>query len=328
MIISQTPLRISIVGGGSDLKDFYSKYSGAVLSATIDKYIYVIIKERFDDLIYINYSKREVVENINDIKHELIRETLIKSGIEKGVEITTLADIPSAGSGLGSSSSVTVGLLNAFYAYTGKQVTPEQLARDACEIEIDICGKPIGKQDQYIVAYGGVRIIVFDQDDTVTVNRVNFNNDGRRVFGSNLLLFNTNITRKADSILSEQTREMKKNYEILKQMRDQVSIAREILESNHDYRDVGNILKDAWENKKQLTRLISNKVVDEMYEKAISAGAIGGKIAGAGGGGFLLLYVPREYQNAVRQSLKGYHELPFMLELDGSKIIFNIRRSC
>jgi D-glycero-alpha-D-manno-heptose-7-phosphate kinase len=326
MIISQTPLRISLVGGGTDLEDFWSEEPGAVLSMAIDKYVYVIVKERFDDLIYINYSQKEIVENVAEIKHDLVRESFLKAEINSGVEITTLADIPSEGSGLGSSSSIIVGLLNAFYAYRGKQVMAEQLAQEACEIEIDILGKPIGKQDQYISAYGGLKEITFNSDDTVTVEEVKIHNNHRRVFGSNILLFYTDITRQSSFILTEQKAYIQNKMELLRKMRNQVPNVRKVLEDNDDFDEIGHILHQAWELKKQITDKISNPVIDEMYQKAREAGALGGKISGAGGGGFLLVYVPRKDQNNVRKALKGYREFPFMLDPYGSRILFNVKR--
>ena len=186
MIISQTPLRISFVGGGSDLEDFWKVHPGKVISTTIDKYIYVIIKGRFDNKIYLNYSNKEIVNSVNDIKHDLIREAMIKTGVVESIEITTLADIPSEGSGLGSSSSVTVGLLNALYAYKGTLVTAEKLAREACDIEINILGKPIGKQDQYSVAYGGLNTFCFNKDGSVSKEKIKLSSRSLRMIGSNL----------------------------------------------------------------------------------------------------------------------------------------------
>jgi D-glycero-alpha-D-manno-heptose-7-phosphate kinase len=327
MIISQTPLRISFVGGGTDLKDFWSVKPGAVLSTTIDKYVYVVIKERFDDYIYVNYSQKEIVDKPSDLQHDLVREAMIKTDIKGGVEITTLADIPSEGSGLGSSSSITVGLLNAFYAYQGEQVTAAQLAQEACEIEIDILGNPIGKQDQYVAAYGGLREITFNPDETVTIESIKIQNSHKRSFGSNLLLFYTDTTRHSSDILIEQKAKTHKKIDILTQMRDQVYSLRKILESNDYYDRSGQILHEAWLYKKQLSGNISNPEINKMYQQARDAGALGGKISGAGGGGFLLVYVPREKQNAVRTALKDYRHFPFMLEPDGSKIIFNIKRA-
>ena len=327
MIISQTPLRISFVGGGTDLEPFYHIEEGKVVSTAVDKYVYVIVKERFDDLIYINYSRKEIVEDVSQIKHELVREAMKKTGLSHGIEITTLADIPSEGSGLGSSSSVTVGLLNAFYTYLGRQVTAEQLAQEACEIEIEILGKPIGKQDQYIAAYGGVREITFHPDSQVTVEKVDIPNNNIRVFVSNILLFYTDITRKSSSILEDQKRKTRDKFDILRAMRDQVPQFRRILENGVPFDDCGHLLHEAWLMKRQLTSKISTGSIDRMYERAHKAGALGGKISGAGGGGFLMLYVPREKQNQVRDAMSEYRELPFMFDSDGSKIIFNVRRT-
>jgi D-glycero-alpha-D-manno-heptose-7-phosphate kinase len=322
MIISKTPLRISFAGGGTDLPSFYEKDYGAVLSSTIDKYLYVIIKERFDDLIYVNWKKKEIANSPNEIEHDLVRESLKKTGIDKAVEITTLADIPSEGSGLGSSSSLTVGLLNAFYAFKGKNISNEKLAKEACEIEIDIIRKPIGKQDHYAAAFGGLNEILFFKDGSVKVNKVKLTNEKLRVLGSNLLLFYTNITRKADDILKNQKEKTDVLFKTLLQMRNQVHILKSYLE-NASNDSLGMIMKNGWAMKKSLHSLISNNQIDDMYEKALNAGAMGGKICGAGSGGFLLLYVPREQQNSVRDALKEYRELPFMFDKYGSRIIFN-----
>jgi len=324
MIISKTPLRISLIGGGTDLKDFYKNNLGRVISTTIDKYIYVIIKERFDDLIVLHYTENEIVNEVNKIKHELIREALVKVGITKGIEIITLADIPSKGTGLGSSSTLTVGLLNALYTYKGIQVTQEKLARDACEIEIDILNKPIGKQDQYISAYGGLRKFTFLKNEKVDIKYFNLSSNERRILGSNLTLHFTNIIRDANSILEKQKTNIEvKNKELLfiSDLVDDVELAIE----SKNYNEIGNVLKKNWGAKKLLTDNISNNVIDTMVDKAISNGATGCKIAGAGGGGFLLSYVPREKQDIYREAMKEYKELPFMIDPFGSRIIFNIR---
>lgn len=325
MIISQTPLRISFAGGGTDLPSFYHQEEGWVISSAIDKYVFVIIKERFDDKIYINYSKKEIVDSVAEIEHDLVREAMRKTGVDHGVEITTLADIPSSGSGLGSSSSITVGLLNAFYAYRGELVTAEQLAREACEIEIDILGKPIGKQDQYIAAYGGFRFFRFQPNEEVIVERITLENSRKRKFGSNLLLFFTGTTRSADRILTEQNHNLNQHRDVLRTMKLQAAQIRDCIETDQLER-VGEIMAASWDNKKKLASQISNAEIDRMYQRAIEAGALGGKISGAGGGGFLLLYCPRENQNRVREALKDYREFPFFLERHGSKIIFNMGR--
>lgn len=324
MIISQTPLRISFVGGGTDLKSFYQDEDGMVLSSAIDKYVYVIVKERFDNKIYINYSIKEIVDEVAEIRHELVREAMKRVGIARGVEITTLADVPSEGSGLGSSSSITVGLLNALYHYAGIQVTLEQLAQEASEIEIDICKKPIGKQDQYIAAYGGLNKILFHPDGSVSVSRVPVLNKNLLMIGAGLLLFYTNRTRKADVILKKQKQKTEDKRDVLRKMKNFVPALEESLKKS-SFNDLGKLLNENWLLKKSLVSAISNPGIDDMYRKALDAGAMGGKICGAGGGGFLLLYVPNESQDKVRAALKEYRELPFMLDSFGSRIIFNIR---
>lgn len=325
MIITQTPLRISFAGGGTDFKGYYEKSGGAVLSSAIDKYIYVIVKERFDKKIRIGYSRTEMVDAVSEIEHELAREALRMTGVDSGIEIATMADIPSEGSGLGSSSAVTVGLLHALYAFKGELVTPETLAKQACEIEIGVLGKPIGKQDQYIAAYGGLRFIEFHADDTVSVTTVPMDDDKRRRFGENILLFYTGVTRKADVILSEQKDNIDSQVETLDRIRAQAQEVRDALLEGVMNR-VGRILDTGWRNKRQLAGRITNSAIDSMYDRALDAGASGGKIAGAGGGGFLLLYCPPDRQAQVREALSDLKELPFALERDGTKVILNARR--
>jgi D-glycero-alpha-D-manno-heptose-7-phosphate kinase len=325
MIISQTPLRISFVGGGTDMPSYYENTPGMVISTTIDKYLFVIINERFDDKIYINYMKKEIVNNVNEIEHELVREAMKMTGVLKGVEITMLADIPSTGSGLGSSSTLTVGLLNALYNYLGKQVTAEKLASEACQIEIDILKKPIGKQDQYIAAYGGVNKFIFKDDGTVESIPLNLSRDNRIKLGSNILLHFTNITRKADTILSDQKNNTQDNLALLNSLVDLVGeLEYEFSIDNWDA--LGLLLKQNWDIKKHLARGITMPEIDEMVEIALNNGAIGVKIAGAGGGGFLLSYVPRNEQDNFRKAMNNYMELPFMLEPFGSRIVYNMRR--
>ncbi len=325
MIITQTPLRISLAGGGTDFPDFFLREGGAVLSMGIDKYVYVIIQQRFDEKIYINYSQKEIVDRVEQIKHELVREAMRITGVDRGVEVTTLADVPSEGAGLGSSGSVTVGLLNAFYAYQGMQVPAEQLAREACRIEVETLGKPIGFQDQYIAAYGNLRFIEFRREGTVAVEKVAVPEARKRRLASNLLLFFTNRTRSATTILSEQRQAIGGRLAELTRLRDAAVAARQaVLEDGLDA--VGDILHRSWQDKKALAPGISDPGIDALYERACAAGATGGKLAGAGGGGFLLVYCPRERQNALREALADLRELPFMMEPDGSKVIFNVRR--
>lgn len=326
MIIVQTPLRISLFGGGTDFPAYFREEGGCVLSSAIDKYIFVTIKQRFDSKLRIGYTHTEMVDNINQIRHELIREALRLTGIEQGVEITTMGDIPSEGSGLGSSSTVTVGALHAMYAYHGVSVSAEQLARDACSIEIDILQKPIGIQDQYIAAYGGLRFLEFMPSGEVSVAKVKISTDVQRVLNNNLLLFFTGVSRSASSILKEQTHNIRDRIGELREIKHMAQQARTDLQKGNLDR-LGVLLHQSWELKKRLAGTISNGMIDEIYEGARRAGAIGGKLAGAGGGGFLLLYVPYECQERVRAALGGLQELPFRLEADGSKVIFNYRRS-
>jgi len=325
MIITQTPLRISFAGGGTDFKDYYETDGGAVISSAIDKYIYVVIKERFDKKIRVGYTRTEMVDSIDDIEHELVRECMRLTGITGGVEIATMADIPSEGSGLGSSSTVTVGLLNAMHAYKGELVTAATLAEQACYIEIDVLGKPIGKQDQYIAAYGNLRRIDFHPDGAVDTHLVGVSEDQRLRFGEALMLFYTGITRKADEILTGQKANIRERGSVLCDLKCQVGEIEACLAENN-MNKIGRILHAGWGLKKQMTERISNSNIDGLYELALDAGASGGKIAGAGGGGFLLLYCSPDRQQAVRQALSDLKELPFSLERDGTKVIFNARR--
>jgi D-glycero-alpha-D-manno-heptose-7-phosphate kinase len=325
MIITQTPLRISFAGGGTDFEGFYGREGGCVLSSAIDKYIYVIVKERFDTKIRVGYSRTEMVDSVDEIEHELVREAMRKVGIDKGIEIATMADVPSEGSGLGSSSSVTVGLLNALYAYKGEFQPAEVLAREACEIEINALGKPIGKQDQYIAAFGGLRMFCFNQDGSVGVESVTLDEERRRQLSESLMLFFTGKTRKSSSILSEQRDNIEARREILCYMKAQAQEVRGCFE-NGSLSKLGRIMNEGWDYKKRLAGGISSGEIDRMYEAAIKAGAVGGKVAGAGGGGFLFLYCPPGRQEAVRRSLAGLKELGFRLERDGTKVILNVRR--
>jgi D-glycero-alpha-D-manno-heptose-7-phosphate kinase len=325
MIITQTPLRISLAGGGTDFPDFYMTDGGCVISTAIDKYIYVVIKERFDDKIRVGYSKTEMADSIDEIEHELVRECLRKTGINHGIEISTMADIPSEGSGLGSSSSVTVGLLNAMYAYKGELKTADVLAEQACEIEIDILGKPIGKQDQYIAAFGNLRLIQFHSSGEIQVDTVNMDPENKRRFSESLMLFFTGTTRKSSDILAEQKENIAAKVPILREMKKQAYEIRDCL-SNGSANRVGELLNQGWLYKKQLAGGISVQSIENTYELALESGALGGKIAGAGGGGFLMLYCPPARQPAVRAALLGMKELPFGLERDGTKVIFNVHR--
>ncbi|HMR98073.1 MAG TPA: GHMP kinase [Anaerolineales bacterium] len=325
MIIVQTPLRISFFGGGTDFPSFFMEEGGCVLSSAIDKYIFVTVKKRFDHKLRIGYTQTEMVDDVSQIHHEMIREALLLTGVSQGIEVTTMGDIPSEGSGLGSSSTVTVGAVHALHTYLGNIVTVEQLAREACDIEIGRLGKPIGIQDQYIAAYGNLRFFEFCPDGQVKVEKVILDADLRRELNDRFLLFFTGISRKADSVLTEQKSNIKDRMNVLREIRDMAYQAKSDLQAGQ-FDAFGSLLHRSWELKKRMAGQISNGRIDEMYDAARRAGAIGGKITGAGGGGFILLCAPHEKHQAIRQALSGLQELPFQLEPDGTKVIFNYRR--
>lgn len=326
MIIVKTPLRISFVGGGSDMRNFYIHTDGKVVSTAIDKFVYAIVKERFDDLIYINYSRKECVESRDQIQHDLVREAMTITGVKNGVEITTLADIPSSGSGLGSSSSITVALLHAFYTYRHQLVSAEQLAQDACRIEIDILGKPIGRQDQYAAAFGGTNRFVFKKGDLTERTPIEMTTAAKRRFAASLLLYYTGLTRSAEEILSRQESNLN-DPEKFRTMIRMVDLVDPFMDgmADGDMKHCGQLLSENWRLKQTMATGISNPHIDKMYATALEAGALAGKVLGAGGGGFLMLIVSRENQNRVFEAMKTYRELPFMLEESGSKVIFDDR---
>ncbi len=325
MIIVQTPFRVSFFGGGTDFRPFFREEGGCVLSTAIDKYIFVTIKNRFDKLLRVGYTRTELVNCLDDIQHELIREALRKTQIREGVEVTTMGDIPSRGSGLGSSSAVTVGALHAMYSYRGELVGADRLASEACEIEIDVLGKPIGIQDQYITAYGGLRFLEFLPNDEVICQKLDVHPGTLKQLEDSTMLFFTGVTRDSSGILTEQYANMSQRRAVLRKMRDMAYMARDALLDGR-VNLLGEMLHESWQLKKQLASRVSNGALDEIYDTAIKAGAIGGKISGAGGGGFLLMFCPYERQNGVREALSAFKELPFRLEPDGTKVIFNYKR--
>jgi D-glycero-alpha-D-manno-heptose-7-phosphate kinase len=324
MIISRTPLRMSFVGGGSDLPGFYREFGGAVLSTSINKYIYVNVNQKFDQGIRIAYSKTEEVVNVTEIEHKLVRECLKFLELSGGLEITTIADIPSKGTGLGSSSSFTIALLHALNAYQGKYISNEQLAKDCCKIEIDFCREPIGKQDQFAAALGGFNLLEFKSNEKVIVTPVIASADIIKNIESNLLLLYTGITRSASELLLKQSQGLKNNKQKkinLQRMVDLVYILyKEIQNSN--ITAFGEIMHENWQLKKSLEDNISNTQIDLWYDIARKNGAIGGKILGAGAGGFLLLYAPKDKHNAICESLKELKQIDFSFENEGSKIIY------
>ena len=325
MIITQTPLRIGLLGGGTDLPGYYREHGGRVLNCAIDKYIYVIVKERFDEAIYLNYSRKEIVSRVEDLEHELVREAMLMTGVTKGVEITTLADIPSEGSGLGSSSAVTVGLLNALYTYQGRQVSAEEMAERACTIEIERCGKPIGKQDQYIAAVGGVRDIHFGPGDHVEARDLDLSTAQRRALQQQIMMFYTGITRSANNILAEQSANIEATLPQLELLRNLAGFAADRLRSG-DVDALGPAIRESWEAKRKLASGVSNDQIDKAVSEALAAGAAGAKLTGAGGGGFLLVICPVERQLAVREALSRMREFPVKLDRLGSRVVFNMTR--
>jgi len=295
MIVTQTPLRIGLVGGGTDLPQYYLEHGGRVLNCAIDKYVYVIVKQRFDDDIYVNYSKKEIVPCVEDLAHDLVREAMLMTGVKHGVEITMLADIPSAGSGLGSSSSVTVGLLHA------------------------------GKQDQYIAALGGIRDLHFGPGPNVVAREIELSPFDRRALQRQIMLFYTGVTRSADAILNEQSANIASTLPQLHCLRDLAASTSERLRSG-DVESLGSAIRVGWETKRQLASGVSNERIDQAVERALGAGATGVKLTGAGGGGFLLVICPPERQRAVRRSLDNMTELPVKLDRMGSRVVLNIMR--
>lgn len=320
MIITRTPLRISFTGGGTDLPAFYKNGYGAVVSTSIDKYIYITVNKRFDDSIRVSYSQTEIVNHVDELKHDIARECLRMVGISGGIEITSIADIPS-GTGLGSSSSFAVGLLNALYTYVGERLSAGELANRACQIEINVLGHPIGKQDQYAAAYGGVNYFTFERSGDVQREKILVSDNDLRNMNRKLMMFYTGIRRSADGILSRQSQETKNKMEVLMFMRDQANRMRDGLAQKGFTPDFAKMLDEAWQKKKSITSGISNPEIDELYQKAISAGATGGKLLGAGGGGFILLYCDEPYQSAVRKTL-GLRELDFEISLSGSRVVY------
>lgn len=314
MIITKTPLRISLLGGNTDLPEYYKKYGGAVITTTIDKYIYCIVKKRFDKQIWINYSKKEIVNNVDDIKHDLVREALKMVGITEGIEISFMSDVPSEGSGLGSSSAVTVGLLNALHAYKGDMSVPFQLSVEACYIEIDVLKKPIGVQDQFAVAYGGCKKFKFMSKN---IEYMPLSDHFEKMFKDSLLLLYTGKTRKAEKILSK----MRLNKRILDKNKNLVNEGVTAM-SNYTTWRFGELLDEYWQLKKKLNPLVTNKFIDEKYQQAMDLEAYGGKIVGAGGGGFLLLVMHPRNRNLIKQALR-LQELEFNLSRRGSEVIYS-----
>jgi D-glycero-alpha-D-manno-heptose-7-phosphate kinase len=324
MIITATPFRISFAGGGSDIAVYYKKQKGAVLSATINKYIYISIHPYFNiKQTNLKYSKSELVNDIKHIKHPIFHEALKMLLPEGGVELVSTADIPS-GSGLGSSSSFAVGLLNALYAYIGKFSSKEKLAEKACMIEIDKLKEPIGKQDQYAASFGGLNFIEFSPDDTVMVTPLILDSEKVKSFNNNLLLFYTGDQRNTADILKDQNEQLSSSSDKMQNLSKMVDIAYAMRDEilNGHFKAFGKLLHEEWLLKRSLSHKISNKNIDKYYERAIEYGAVGGKLLGAGSGGFMLLYCEPKHQEKIRKALFDLYELPFKFEWGGSRIIY------
>ena len=324
MIISRTPLRVSFFGGGSDLPSYYRQRGGAVLSTGIDKSVYVTVTRKFDDGVRVSYSRTEEVARASEVEHPLVREALAMLGIDGGIEITSVADIPAKGTGLGSSSSFTVGLLNALHAFSGRHATARELAEQGCAIELDRCGEPIGKQDQYAAAFGGLNFIRFHPDDSVEVRKIDCAPGLLADLQSRMLYFYTGLTRSASALLKHQSESVAAPGAQTDATNRLVRLAETAYEELSAGRidSFGPMLHEAWQSKRQITAGITNPMIDEAYDAAIAAGAEGGKILGAGGGGFLMFYAPPEKHGAIRRTLAHLRETPFSLAPEGSSIIF------
>lgn len=320
MIITKTPLRISFTGGGTDLPAYYENGYGAVVSAAINKYVYITVNKRFDDTIRLSYSKTEIVNHADELKHDIARACLDMVGIDGGVEITSIADIPS-GTGLGSSSRFAVGLLNALYTYVGERLSSAELAQKACQIEIDILHHPIGKQDQHAAAFGGINYFSFERDGSVKREKILLSEDNIRDMNRKLMMFYTGIRRSADGILAHQSAETHNKLPVLDFMKNQANVMRDHLKQTGFDVEFAKMLDEAWQKKKTITSGISNQEIDSLYEKARNAGAAGGKLLGAGGGGFILLYCDEQYQQNVRNAL-DLRELDFEISHYGSRVVY------
>jgi len=322
MIITRTPFRVSLCGGGSDLPSFYEKHGGCVLSTSIKKYMYITVHPSFGDKTVLKYSKTEEVSDIRNIEHSYFKQCLKDLNVS-GVEITSIADIPQ-GTGLGSSSSFTVGLLNALYCYKRQYVSKEQLADEACKVEIDKLGNPIGKQDQYAAAYGGLNFYKFNKDGSVDVTPVLLEKDAYKKLEENLIMLYVGGIHSASEILKEQGKNVSsksdKEKNLLEMCKMTEKLKYELEHNNIDY--VGETLHKSWLLKKTLASGISNPEIDKYYDLAIKNGAAGGKLLGAGGCGFLLFYVPKENQETFREAMKDLKEVDFEFDHQGSVPIF------
>jgi len=323
MIVSCAPFRVSFAGGGSDISVFYRRQRGAVLSCTIAKYSFAIVHQYFNERKYhLKYARSEMTDTLDDVQHPLLREAMRMQKIEPGIEVTSVADIPS-GTGLGSSSSFAVALLNALYAHRSIFASKEQLAREACQLEIDYLKEPIGKQDQYAAAYGGLNFIEFHPNESVTVQPLVLSPAAMSSLESGLMLFYTGDQRDARTLLSKQVASMQSDADKFATMQRMVDLAYEMRDvlAAEDLDGFGRLLHRGWEMKRSLGG-ISYARIDDCYERARAAGAIGGKLAGAGGGGFLVLYCPPDRQAAVCDALSDLKRVDFQFDRAGARVAF------
>lgn len=322
MIITQTPLRMSFAGGGSDLPSFYRQFGGAVVSTAIDKYIYVNVNKKFDNWIRLSYSRTEEVESVDQIEHRVVRAALQKLKINGGLEITSIADIPSRGTGLGSSSSFAIGLLLALHAYQSRYISPGDLAEEACTVEIDLCGDRIGKQDQYAAAFGGLNFFRFEPDHSVIVEPILCSGETLLRLQSSLVTFYTGTTRQASMILSEQSEGAESKPATQKLLRRMAALAHELRsELNRGHVEaLGQILDEGWRLKREIHHGVSSSAIDDWYAAAKRAGAAGGKLLGAGGGGFLTFFAPPERHSEIEKAI-GLRRVDMGLERSGSRVL-------
>jgi D-glycero-alpha-D-manno-heptose-7-phosphate kinase len=324
LIVTRTPLRVSFAGGGTDLADFYDRDYGAVLSTTIANYIYVTVKPHsplFNEPVRVNYSRSEEVDRIDEIENDIARECLKFMGIEPPIYISTVGDHP-ASTGLGSSSAFAVGLLNALHSYRGERVTAGQLAEEASHVEIDVLGQPIGKQDQYAAAFGGVNFFRFNPGGSVTVQPLQPTSGTLQTLFDHMMMFWTGHQRDANTVLREQKANTERKLDNLIQMRAYAHQLQEVMWNGSVAPElIGRILDDGWRLKRELASTITNERIDRWYERAIHAGASGGKLCGAGGGGCILFVVPPDRQQAVREALHDLTEVPVTYEVHGSRVL-------
>lgn len=331
MILVRAPLRISFMGGGTDIPAFYKQYPGRVISTTIDKYVYLTINHTpLVDSVTARYSKAETVQHPSELEHARIRELLLHLGIEKNIEIGSFASLP-AKTGLGSSSSFSVALVKGLYAFLGKRISAEEAAAKACQLEISMLKEPIGKQDQYAASLGGLNVIQFNPDGSVEVEPLLLDFKRRSGFNQSMLLFYTGLTRNASDVLTDQTKNIDEKLATYKQLSDSVLVFRDLLLVG-DLEAMGDMLHKGWQKKKSLSTKVSNSVIDKLYDAGIKSGAWGGKVLGAGGGGCILFMAPRNKHDAIRAAmqraagqakLSDFREIPFLFIDSGTDVLYN-----